>query len=419
MDRTIELNRYDVVGSLSRALDLSGSYGRNEYMHHGRRVAYSAARIGEQLGLKPDQLDRLALAGLMHDCGVASDRSRRAILALDRSHTEEHCIRGARLLERASALADLAPIVRSHHDHFGRDNVSGLTGTTIPLESRILVVADRVDVLLDAAESPLEHRADLIARMTERRGELFDPEIVDAWLPLAHQEAYWFELFDGSDYFLKQQRNQPSVIISLDQVEELATIFGAIVDAKSPLTQVHSTGVASMAAELARRLGETPRTAKLAHIAGYLHDLGKLGVADELLEKPNALSHDEFDLIKRHSYETYRIIASIRGLEDVAKWAAHHHERIDGTGYPFRLRGAQLPLLSRAMCVADVFQALNQDRPYRPALARADVIRLMREMVRDRALDAAIAELVIADYDTFHQLAARSSVSNAAFAEPL
>ena len=107
------------------------------------------------------------------------------------------------------------------------------------------------------------------------------------------------------------------------------------------------------------------------------------------------------------------------GLEEVAKWASYHHERIDETGYPFRLRGDQLPLLSKAMCVADVFQALNQDRPYRGALASRDVIRFMREMVRDHALDAGIAELVIDDYDTFHQLAARSSASNAAFATPL
>jgi HD-GYP domain-containing protein (c-di-GMP phosphodiesterase class II) len=419
VDRTIELNRYDVVGSLSRALDLSASYGHSEYLHHGRRVAYSSVCVGQQMGLSADQLDRLALAGLMHDCGVTTDRSRRAILAFDSSSTEDHCIRGARLIERASTLADLAPIIRSHHDRFGMDNVSGLTGMAIPLEARILVVADRVDVLLDAADSPLEHRAELMERIAARSGDLFDPEVVEAWLAIAHKEAYWFELFDGNDALHEQQRNRPRVSISLDQVEELATIFGAIVDAKSPLTQVHSTGVACMAAELALRLGESPRQAKLARIAGYLHDLGKLGVADELLEKPSALLPDEFDQVKRHSYETYRIIASIRGLEEVAKWASYHHERIDGTGYPFRLRGDQLPLLSKAMCVADVFQALNQDRPYRGALASRDVIRFMREMVRDHALDAGIAELVIDDYDTFHQLAARSSASNAAFATPL
>ncbi len=402
---TVELDLHEIVGSLALALDLSEIYGRNGYRHHSNRVVYTAERIGRKLGLSQGSLDDLVLGGLLHDCGVTGERSFRQVYALDSTDTEPHCLQGASLLGKSSSLAYLSPIIRSHHDLFGRTNPSGLTGTEIPHSSRILKLADRVDVLIDAARHPLSQRGLIRDGILARPGIDFDPEVVDAWVEIANEEAYWFDLSADGERPAVREHRSTLVSIDLDGLEELASVFGGIVDSKSPSTHLHPTGVAAVVERLALALGQTEVVAKRAKVAGYLHDLGKLGVPAAVLDKPGPLLVRELDLVKRHAYETHRILSSIRGLEDIAHWASQHHEHVDGTGYPFHLKGDQLPLMSRAMCVADVFQALNQDRPYRRALLASDVKGLLVKMVCERHLDGEIVDLLLSDYSTYEQLA--------------
>jgi len=140
-------------------------------------------------------------------------------------------------------------------------------------------------------------------------------------------------------------------------------------------------------------------------VAGLLHDLGKLQVPDEILEKPGPLSREERSLIERHSFETYQILRGIAGLEDIALWAAYHHERPDGGGYPFRCSGTELTLEMRIIAVSDVFQALAQRRPYRRSLPPAQILEMLRAFVAQNRLDEEIVELIGQNLDTSWRLA--------------
>jgi HD-GYP domain-containing protein (c-di-GMP phosphodiesterase class II) len=145
---------------------------------------------------------------------------------------------------------------------------------------------------------------------------------------------------------------------------------------------------------LARLLGELDcQEAEICdkmEIAGLVHDLGKLQVPDEILDKPGPLSREEKLVMNRHSFETYQILRRIPGLEDVAAWAAYHHETLDGAGYPYNLDGHELPRPARFIAVADVFQALAQNRPYRASLPAA----AMRQRADEGKLDASAVALV-------------------------
>lgn len=112
------------------------------------------------------------------------------------------------------------------------------------------------------------------------------------------------------------------------------------------------------------------------------------------------LAPGEFNLVRRHPYDTHRILGEIESLRTIAKWAALHHECLNGTGYPFHYAGENLPLGARIMTVADIFTALSEDRPYRPGLGKTEIVRILDDMVRGRLLDGGIVSLVRSEYGT-------------------
>ncbi len=145
----------------------------------------------------------------------------------------------------------------------------------------------------------------------------------------------------------------------------------------------------------------------LMKIAGYLHDVGKLAVPNYILEKDGYLTKDELNVIKSHTYYTKVILEKIRGFEEVALWAALHHEKLDGSGYPFHLKGEEIPLGARIITVADIFTALNEDRPYRKGVSENETAMILTEMAQKGWIDAAIVNLAISHYSEIRDLCLR------------
>ncbi len=118
-----------------------------------------------------------------------------------------------------------------------------------------------------------------------------------------------------------------------------------------------------------------------------MHDLGKLAVPKELLDEPRDLTTEERNIINRHPFYSYRLIERVGSLETVAEWASFHHETLDGKGYPFHLRGRDIPLGSRVVSVADIFTALTEDRPYRKGLAPSGALDVLEYLAQKGKID--------------------------------
>lgn len=156
--------------------------------------------------------------------------------------------------------------------------------------------------------------------------------------------------------------------------EQLVVAFANALDAKSPWTMGHSERVTSYAIEIAKEMQVNEKDLEMLKIGSLLHDIGKLGTYDVILEKVDPLTQEEWELIKMHPSKGAAILKPIGQLKDMLPIIKYHHERVDGKGYPDGLKGNDIPLLARILCVADSFDAMTADRPYKRALAREDAI---------------------------------------------
>jgi HD-GYP domain-containing protein (c-di-GMP phosphodiesterase class II) len=175
------------------------------------------------------------------------------------------------------------------------------------------------------------------------------------------------------------------------------------VDFRSPLNARHSSGVAASAAALARLCGFSEHECLMMRMAGYLHDIGKLAVSAAILEKNGPLDTNEISIIKSHPYYTYNILAIVEDFNTINLWASLHHERLDGRGYPFRIRAGNMPLGSQIVGLADVYTALNEERPYRTAMSRRDSMKVMAKMVNDGAINGDLLKILDANFDEINE----------------
>jgi putative nucleotidyltransferase with HDIG domain len=267
-------------------------------------------------------------------------------------------------------------------------------------QANLTLLADRVDAMaatLHAGRKVLQHRKSIWHEIEARSGTYFDPALVQTFLKASTHEAFWLNLEPGAlNGCLNEMlaSGQPAVASHAEMLQ-LARIFSSIVDAKSPFTAAHSQGVARLARCLGERMSLDAARCDELEVAGLLHDLGKLRVPDEILDKPAPLDEDERLVMNSHSFETMQILRKIRGFESIAEWAANHHEAPGGGGYPYGRDGAALPLEARILRVADIFQAMVQDRPYRKGLSPGAMADFMHAQKRRGSVDPELADLLL------------------------
>lgn len=392
-----EVPLFDLVKCLSQAIDLVDPIVAN----HHEQVSYIAVSIARARGATVEQQNDVMLAALLHDIGALSLGDRLHTLEFELPHGDRHAESGWLLLKSFKPFSAIAPLVRYHHHPWNPIDFSARAGK-VPLGSQIIHLADRVSVLINKEQEVLGQVSGVSDRIREHAGRMFSPQLVNAFLDLANKEYFWLDAVSPMmGNLLAREAKSRSVSLRLDAevLLGLARLFSRIIDFRSRFTATHSSGVAACAEALARLAGFSDGECTMMRIAGYLHDLGKLAVPVEILEKPGPLTPEERNLIRVHTYHTYRILENIDQLHDIKSWASFHHERLDGTGYPFHLDGRELSLATRIMAVADIFTAVIEDRPYRKGMAREDALGLLQRMSQAMALDSHVVEILTCSFD--------------------
>ncbi len=367
---------------------------------HHKRVAYIADSLAAELALATAGRRELAIGAALHDIGAFSLKDRLDTLRFEMEAPHRHAELGYRFLREFEPLAGVASIIRFHHVPWESGAGETFNGLPVPDASHLLHLADRVDVLARQDTHILQLSPQITARIEEAQGSLFIPEHVAAYRRLAEREYFWLDLSAPNlDQILRRRIGHDELVLDAHDMAKLAMLLSHIIDFKSPFTVTHSAGVAATAEQLARLAGFSGEDCQRMLIAGYLHDLGKLAVPAEILEKPSSLTPEEFDVVKIHTYQTRRILDPISDLTTITGWAASHHERLDGNGYPFHHSAAELSRGARIMAVADVFTAISEDRPYRAGMPREKVVQVLTEMGQSGKLDIEIVQLLLDNHD--------------------
>jgi putative nucleotidyltransferase with HDIG domain len=216
-----------------------------------------------------------------------------------------------------------------------------------------------------------------------RTGTWFEPRIAAAFERVAARDEFWSTLRseDLQHIIFDLEPAQQRAFVDEAYLDDIAAAFAQVIDSKSPYTSGHSERVTLFADLIAEQLGVSPEQRRWLRRAALLHDIGKLGVSNTILDKPAKLDDDEWVAMKKHTTLGEMILSRIAAFQDLAAIAGGHHEKLDGTGYPRGLKDAEISLEIRMVTTADIFDALTADRPYRAAMPVDKALSIMTEMV--------------------------------------
>ncbi len=381
----------DVLFSFSNVVDLM----HPSFNKHHAYVAYIAYRIADMYGCNKIDIQNIVLAALLHDIGAFSQRERLSLLEFEGDDTKDdsHAEIGYKLLRNFPPLATAATYIRFHHQYWQPTKfkqTKQANHVLAPIGSYIIHLADRIAVLIRQEENILSQIPRIKSRIAEHHN-VFMPELVAAFQEVAEKEEFWLNIvYESLNSILKDEIGLKSILINKDQIDSLTELFRRIIDFRSAFTSMHSNGVAAIASILAKIADFAPEDIHMIRLAGYMHDLGKIGIGLEILEKPEPLVPHEDSVMRAHPYHTDRILRPLPYFDTMRIWAAQHHECLNGKGYPFHTHGDMLSLGSRIIAEADVFTALFEDRPYRKGMPIQDVLTIMQQMVDDKRLDPEI-----------------------------
>lgn len=367
-----------LIMSISKVIDCTYT----DLANHHLRVGYISSRISHTLCLSGDDISRLIIASTFHDIGFFTLKERLEAFQFEYENPE-HAERGFAFLCSSPLFGPYAEIIRYHHTPYTEIDV----GKKTQYLANIIFLADRIDVFLrnhkinmDISDNDKVAK-ELIGALKKQSGSNFHPDFVTAVEEIIKADDFWFDLehIHISEIMMSQAESY-RWLLKFNDFQEFSHVFSKILDWRSPFTVTHSAGVKAVAVALADTFSFSETGKSMMAIAGDLHDIGKLGIPLEILHKPGPLTTEEFQVIKKHVYLTYTILSPIKELYTVTLWASLHHERLTGDGYPFRLSGKDLTLGSRIMAIADVFTALMETRPYKPAMDLQTAVRIVKDM---------------------------------------
>ena len=392
---------FDLVLCLAQAVDLVSPLVAD----HHKRTAQIAYGLGMQMKLPEQELHDLVIAAALHDVGGLTRKDRLVALDFEYHDPYGHAVMGYLLLKTFPPFQASADIVRFHHVPWKHGEGAVFDGVPVPRASHLLQLADRVAVLLNVHKDILEQVDGILEKIRAQAGERFIPEQVQAFEALAEKEAFWLDtIYLEHLNILDRRLKWKDLKISEDEFLGLTNLFRRIIDFRSQFTASHSAGVAAVAQALSAHCGFSRADQRMINLAGLLHDLGKLAVPAEILEKPGKLTKEEFAVIRRHTYYTFHLLEPLKVLDLIRIWGAYHHERMDGRGYPFHLVEDELPLGSRIVSVADVFTALTEDRPYRTGMSGEEAFRILSDAVSQNRLDQSVVNTLYGHLESINNI---------------
>lgn len=382
----------NLIVALSYALDFIEIDLLGVSTNHSKRVAYIAASIAKNMDKTDEEVFDIITLALLHDIGrcknwLSVDDFQKYRSRFDR----DHCIEGQKIVDALELRPYEENAILYHHEAYDGSGMFGKKGDEIPEASQIIMLADQVEKRFNLMVANRPYRQDVMEYITTHKGSLFAHKPVEALCEASKSILFWLELMD--DNIQKGLRRiMPQMYIETDwkNIRKISSIFSEIIDMKSSFTRDHSSMLAHRVEIMANHY-EIPEDEKQQLlIAADLHDIGKLVVSNKILHKTEGLEDEEFVVIKEHPFYTRKCLEEIDEFIHITEWAANHHERLNGKGYPYAKIASELDFNSRLIMCLDIYQALVEERPYRGPLTHEVAMAILDDMASKGDLDKEI-----------------------------
>lgn len=362
----------------------------NRMINHGEQVAYIMYKLLKcDNKYSEDEILRMVTVSIFHDIGAYKVEERKRLIDIDFNKPMAHAVYGSLFIKYFSPLSDLAPLVLGHHIY--PKDLNEENRALIPKEALLLHLADNIAILQlnlkKVEKSWIMNRTN--DDILPEHKELFQQACSKYnLLEKIKDDSYideLYELFDGK-------------VLSRNEIIDYVRMLTYAIDFRSKATILHTIEVEEISWQIAKLLNIDENKAVTIKISSMLHDIGKIAIPIEILEKPGKLTPKEYEQIKDHAIDGYKILSNL-GIDDIRDIATLHHEKLDGTGYPFGLRGNEISIEGRVIAIADILSALVGKRSYKDELPKDTVISILSDMEANNKIDSKICKLVIEEYD--------------------
>ena len=360
---------------------------------HQQQTAYLAYRMANELGYPEEDRIEIIWDALMYDVGSV-------ILPVPAEGKEysfqELSAAGLNIVGDVNQLQ----FVRRMFQAGQAEQPGDPAYEVLSKEARFAEIIDlsrRVSKLLRQDDAALNQVEDICETIANKAGKELQTWVVECFLRVAKIEFIWMDLLHQPEVVLTYIPD--GMDLSLDESIQLARFMSRVIDFRSSYTAAHSVGVAVSSVRLAEIMGMSEDECKMMLIAGYVHDIGKLKVPKNILEKGDKLTDEEFNVVKEYAYYTHLLLKDLPGFEQIGRWAALHHEKLNGYGYPFGLRAKDIPMGAQILAVADMFSALGEARAYRQSVEKEGVMKALAESIEKGAVSGYIVELMLKNFD--------------------
>ncbi|MCV6607751.1 MAG: HD domain-containing protein [Campylobacterales bacterium] len=396
----MKFNLNQFLLAVSDALDFVEITTLGATSFHSKRVAYISLELGKLYNFSDKEKFDLCSFSLLHDNGLSEENIVNEVENSNKPSTINileqnpiHCNIGEKNIKGFPFLTNETNIVKYHHESYDGSGVFGLKKEEIPLMSQIIALADTVDNLFHFENPSLENRKEIIQFINDKEEIFYSKTLVEYFNALSKKTSFWLDLQSPNlEKMIIEKLPHFDIDIELKDLVDLSKVFTNIIDSNSTFTKTHSSGLSDKVQEMSAFYKfDFNKTMELL-IAANLHDLGKLAVPNKILDKNGKLTLDEFETIKTHTYYTRQALTKIDGFERITNWASNHHEKLDGTGYPYGIDKESLCFESRLMSCLDIYQALTEDRPYREGMNHQKALEIMEDMVSKGFIDGKIVE---------------------------
>ena len=395
----MKLDLTDTLYALSFALDTVQEEMGEISNHHGKNVAFISCIMGKYLNYDKYLLNDLVGLAILHDNAfteyVREEYNNGDLLDYEKLKTKlmeivklregflkapRHCVVGEKNIRLIPFNTDVTNVILYHHENADGSGPLGIKDSDTNELAQIIHIADLVDVFFDL-KTMTEYDFNIAMKKIESfRGKLFSDKMVDTLLNSLTYDHIKYLQNHGVIAFLKVNVETEIKDYTDEEIENICIFFSKIIDYKSSVTKKHSLEVALKCYEMAHFYKFSDEKRIRFFFAGAMHDIGKLVVNNDILEKPDKLTDEERVIMMEHVVETRKILSEIKEIDDITKWASRHHERLDGSGYPLGLNGSSLSFEDRLLGAIDVYQALVEKRSYKEGFSHEKAINIMMEM---------------------------------------